>query len=101
MRGRFHDLHDTHDSRDSQDGFGVCQGMHRMGDVEFGSRGSKRNRLGDFGDIADPLVALNGEESNALDYSSNPQLNPQHAMSCAAFKDLGGPWQSPRSCKLL
>ncbi len=31
----------------------------------------------------------------------NPQSNPQHAVSCAIFNDLGGPWQSPRSCKLL
>jgi hypothetical protein len=32
---------------------------------------------------------------------SNPQLNPQKVMFCAIFNDLGGPWQSPRSCKLL
>jgi hypothetical protein len=31
----------------------------------------------------------------------NPQSNPQHAVSCAIFNDLSGPWQSPRSCKSL
>jgi hypothetical protein len=32
---------------------------------------------------------------------SNPQSNPQHAVSCAIFNALRDPWQSPRSCKLL
>ncbi len=32
---------------------------------------------------------------------SNPQPNPQDAVSCEILKDLGGPWQSPQSCKLL
>jgi Signal peptidase, peptidase S26 len=40
------------------------------------------------------------EESSVLDYLSNPQSNPQHALSCAILNNLGGPWQCPRSCKL-
>jgi hypothetical protein len=32
---------------------------------------------------------------------SNPQSNPQHAVSYAIFNDLRDPWQSPQSCKLL
>ena len=28
-------------------------------------------------------------------------FNPQHATSSMIFDDLGGLWQSPRSCKLL
>jgi len=31
----------------------------------------------------------------------NPQSNPQYATSSMIFDDLGGLWQSPRSCKLL
>jgi hypothetical protein len=31
----------------------------------------------------------------------NPQSNPHHVASCTILNDLGGPWQSPRFCKLL
>jgi len=51
-------------------------------------------------EVATGAVTFQSEESNALDHFSNPQLNPQHATSCATFNDLGGPWQSPRFCKL-
>jgi hypothetical protein len=57
--------------------------------------------FGDLGGIADPVDRPESEESNVLDYFSNPQPNPQHALSCVIFNDLSGPWQSPRSCKLL
>jgi hypothetical protein len=40
-------------------------------------------------------------QRDLLERNLNPQSNPQHAVSCAIFNDLSGPWQSPRSCKLL
>jgi hypothetical protein len=29
---------------------------------------------------------------------SNPQPNPQNAVSCVILNDLGSPWQSPQFC---
>jgi hypothetical protein len=44
-----------------------------------------------------------GDRSNSKENPNpqpNSQPNPQNAVSCAILNDLGGPWQSPRSCKL-
>jgi hypothetical protein len=33
-----------------------------------------------------------GRKSNVLDRFSDPQSDPQNALSCAILNDLGGPW---------